>query len=427
MVAATCAALIGEESLSIDSAYLLTSKMGPPTFVENGKPEAIFSELKYAGTQVKANMFTPPFTDRFKQKLVNEVTLEGVSISRLWTHAFSDDLGFLNRYHEKRNESDLVVSKWVFSHNHAAGLRFLTLSTTVDTGISVVRTTLEEAHRFCCIRRPGGSILMVYQISSYTPDITGAQSFRTEALGWVEAENENADCRITFWGKCLQVTSFFLVVRKMAEGRALREMGEAYQLMLKMLAEEICGKRLELAEPPPAAEAPTAIEDSGKGGGVVEALLLGVAVLVGVVTVLNLRTINRTAAIALKLSMQPASAWVGNSLGWNVEMNRRSGPSVEEGGGRRGRGEGLSTPPSSALSYLHSTHIAANDAELQAVRYRLVEQRSALDALEKSMGRMWWVIGFQGLLMLLIFLMVLRRATANPESKRDERGEKNAS
>eukprot|EP00796_Vickermania_ingenoplastis_P001530 gene1530-915_t len=388
--------------------------MTAPVPMAGVNPVDFLSKQEYTIDTIKKDMFSDPKEDKMKVMVPN-VVVPGVTVSRLWDAVFADGSTFLQLYHDKRNERDLKVGSWIMAPDKGSGYRFVSLTTIVEVPSAGTPTPLNEAHRFCYVRT-GSGLKLVYHISSQTPDVPFGSSFRTEALCFITADSDTADCSIAFWGKCRGMSFQYRPIQYIAEPRAIREMTAAYKVMVEMILEEVSGTKVEIAVP--AAEAPAAAESGGGGGAPADpgfqAAILGLGVFVALLTFMSLRRIMAAARTASQLATQPASAWVGNTLAWSAHTDAVGGNGgVDRRRGANGSGPGVS-PPSSAFSYMQSAHMAANDAEMQSLRYRYVEQRSALSSLEGSVRWLWWVVVLEGALLVGMALII-----RNTEGKDD--------
>eukprot|EP00796_Vickermania_ingenoplastis_P001533 gene1533-918_t len=196
-------------------------------------PVDFLSKQEYTIDTIKKDMFSDPKEDKMKVMVPN-VVVPGVTVSRLWDAVFADGSTFLQLYHDKRNERDLKVGSWIMAPDKGSGYRCVSLTTVVDVPRSGTRTPLNEAHRFCYVRT-GSGLKLVYHISSQTPDVPFGSSFRTEALCFITADSDTADCSVAFWGKCRGMSFGYRAIRYIAEPRAIREMTAAYALVVALM------------------------------------------------------------------------------------------------------------------------------------------------------------------------------------------------
>lgn len=386
----------------------------------NGNPNSILESQQYT-PPISSDMFTPLGSMQSFPIMIPQRTLSSISITRIWEHVFADNSAFFVRFHERRKEKDLQVEPWKMSDDRSNGFRFVSLITPCDMpGIGIRPTLLEEAHRFCVVENKAeGSVLFVYHISSQTPKVTAGKTFRTEAVWKITSTSMDAEnCAVTIWGNCRKMSMGFMgPVRAMAVPRALREMTAAYKVMLEMFVGEITGTCVDSgsigaeadAEPLVAMEPEQVAkgipsEDAQTSGSFQAAVLFLASVTVFLVF-MSLNSLRATSVAVRTLIEEPVSAWVGNGRGLRAggsEMSSvlcgdGSGRSCEDRGyeqGRNGRGGGGYSVFSNGFleSYLDSVNLASNNAEVQSLRYRVVELQRDFRALEREVNKLKWVM-----------------------------------
>lgn len=386
--------------------------------LQDGNLTESFASQVYT-SPITANMFSPP--DSFGSFSVMMATkeLSGISISRLWDHVFADNSPFLVRYHDCRKETDLKVELWKMSDDRSNGSRLVSLTTPCDIpGKGVRPTLLQEAHRFCVVgNQAEGSVLLVYHISSQTPDVPFGKSFRTEAVWKVTSSSMEAEpCSLTILGSCKKMSYMFNgLVQRMAIPRAIKEMTEAYRLMVHMLIKETSGTRSSStesvtgvlpAEPLALIPEESTEESQSKEVGTsmwFQASVLALGVLVVLLVFLCLNSLRTTSMVVKMLLEEPVSAWAGSGSFLRAGCGAGGGSFCMDGNSRgdeRGydqrrsvRGSESSWASSSFVeSYLDSVNLASNNAELQSLRYRFIEQQQEVKGLQSEVRRLRWLV-----------------------------------
>ena len=143
-------------------------------------PDKVLSKQQYKDNKINQNMFSSA-TRKDKKVMLPETPLKGLSIQKLWDNVFQDNTEFLKKYHDKRNESKLEINPWEYAPDHGSGYRFVSLITLVEVPRANTPTPLHEAHRFAYVTTAENKLMLVYQISSQTPNVPAGGSFRTEA------------------------------------------------------------------------------------------------------------------------------------------------------------------------------------------------------------------------------------------------------
>jgi len=363
--------------------------------------DAVLAKQKYELETISDNMFSESKEEK-KKVMIPLTPLPRVTIDQLWTTIFADGSTFLKAYHDKRNEKDLVVGNWMMAPDRGSGYRFVSLTTIVEVPRAGTETPLNEAHRFCYVRTAEGTLRLVYHISSQTPKVPFGTSFRTEALCVVTADNESAPCSIAFWGKCRKMSFQYGPIQFIAEPRALREMTEAYKVMVELIAETMTGEKLEVTA------APQAEPERGAGGGggevdqTFQTAVLGLGIFVAIMTFFVLRSVAKTARATSRIVSLPPTMWVEGFLARNMESTA---------GSRGGRKTALEEPslPSSVYTFLDSIESAALEAGLQSLRYRYMEQHNSLQKAESSIRWLWWAVILQWVVLVGFIVLSLRR------------------
>ncbi|EPY40023.1 hypothetical protein AGDE_03905 [Angomonas deanei] len=356
--------------------------------------DKVFAAQKYKIDKIAANMFTA--VGKLKDKrMVPPTKFPGMSIQKVWDYAFADNTEFLKIYHDKRRETDLVVGTWEYAPDKGSGYRVVTLTTLVDVPRADTPTPLEEAHRFAYCTTPEGKVLLTYHISSQTPDVTAGSTFRTEALAEFTADSVDGECTITFWGNCKKMSMTFAAIQYIAVPRAIREMTAAYKMMVDMILENLCGKDAAAAAekaPAEAEETPSAgaITESGggdAGGGepeqqemALQGILLLLSLIITVVLVFSLSSLRQLSGFT-KAFISDGSTFSASLADKNLSKVLLS-----------------QLEPSALLS-------AAQDAQIQSLRTRWLDQKVTISALESTVNRMWW---YECFLTLVVILMLVK-------------------
>lgn len=362
--------------------------------------EKFLAEQRYDTDSIKQNMFSAA-TKKGMKPMIPPTLLKGVTIQKLWDAVHSNRTHFLRHYHDRRKETDLKVGEWCYAPDKGSGYRAVSLTTLVDVPKVGTPTPLNEAHRFVYVTTDDGKLMVVYQISSQTPNVPAGGTFRTEAYCEITADNAEADCSIGFWGNCRKMSMAFSVISGIAGPRAIREMTAAYKLMVDMILEDLCGG------PPVAVPDSNAEADSGAasdGGGMMlsgrangdgadagavpsstfQGVLLLLALLVALSLIRSLTLVNRTAG----------QAAVASQLAQRME-----------GGGKAGIG-GETVPQRYPVTEEQALMNAAREAQLQTLRYRWLEQRSTLGDIQSSLSTIRWMVYVQWFVVLGIGVKV---------------------
>ncbi|KPA84875.1 putative mitochondrial hypothetical protein [Leptomonas pyrrhocoris] len=338
-------------------------------------PDKVLSKQLYKDGKINQNMFSSA-SRKDKKVMLPETPLKGLTIQKLWDNVFQDNTDFLKKYHDKRNESKLEVGAWEYGPNHGSGYRFVSLVTLVEVPRANTPTPLNEAHRFAYVTTPENKVMLVYQISSQTPNVPAGGSFRTEAYMEIVANSADADCSIAIWGNCRKMSISFSAIQYIATPRAIKEMTAAYRQMVNMISEEFCGGAATSAEPEDDDSNKTVSQtvggDSGGGGegglgSVFHGALLVLAILVTLLVFSSTRTISRTSRHAMTMLNQD-------------RMLRDGAPDGGRGGLTAAAATGKWMCEEKALL------IAAREAQLQTLRYRWMEQQAEIDHLQSTVS-----------------------------------------
>ncbi|ORC87346.1 uncharacterized protein TM35_000221450 [Trypanosoma theileri] len=370
------------------------------------EPQAILGKLQYSNG-VTQNMFSP--CERLKEKkcLLGPTLLKGVTIPKLWESLFTNKSDFLKRYHDRRKETDLEVGKWEYSSDMSSGYRAVSLTITIDIPKAGTLTQLNEAHRFAYTKSASGPLQLMYQISSQTPAVPAGQSFRTEAFLAFTADSEDGDCTVCVRGGCKKLSMAFSAIQYIAVPRALREMTQAYRVMLEMIAEELAENKLSVTTGDddtsgvPQKDDSPAFNAGGDDGGsgqepsmLFQGLLLLFAAIVTLSLLWSISTLRGTARVASVMrdrlyDEQTFSTQQRSSLSGTLNMDQSTG------------GSSSRTPLTQDQALRH----AARDAQIQSLRYRWMEQRVAIGTLESTVQRLWWMSMMQ---LLFVFLLTVK-------------------
>ncbi|KAK7201978.1 hypothetical protein NESM_000265800 [Novymonas esmeraldas] len=345
--------------------------------------DKFLSKQAYKDNKLAQNMFSAA-TRKDKKVMLPQTPLKGLTIQKLWDNVFQDNTEFLKKYHDKRNESKLNVGPWDYAGDHGSGSRFVSLITIVEVPRAGTPTPLNEAHRFAYTNTPEGKLLLVYQISSQTPDVPAGGSFRTEAYLEITADSADADCSMAIWGNCRKMSISFSAIQYIATPRAIKEMTAAYRQMVNMISEDFCGGAAAPAgdgggDGGGAASDGDAGDSSGGGGdggglgSVFHGALLVLAVLVTLLVFNSTRTVSRTAGLAMKMLTHDRAVWEGAYDG-----SHRGGPVAGGTGGWMCEEKALL--------------VAAREAQLQTLRYRWMEQQAEIDHLQGTVSFLKWIV-----------------------------------
>lgn len=350
--------------------------------------DKILGKQSYKDGKIAQNMFSSA-TRKDKKVMLPQTPLKGLTIQKLWDNVFQDNTEFLKKYHDKRNESKLNVGAWDYAGDHGSGSRFVSLVTIVEVPRAGTPTPLNEAHRFVYLNTPEGKLMLVYQISSQTPDVPAGGSFRTEAYLEITADSAESDCAIAIWGNCKKMSISFSAIQYIATPRAIKEMTAGYRQMVNMISEEFCGGAAAPAgdggDDSGAAASDGDAGDGGGGGGdggglgsVFHGALLVLAVLVTLLVFNSTRTMSRTSSLALAMLNHDRLSWDG------PRDNRRGGG----GASVMGSTGGWMCEEKALLT-------AAREAQLQTLRYRWMEQQAEIDHLQRTVAFLKWMVYVQ--------------------------------
>ncbi|KAL7699823.1 VAD1-like protein [Lotmaria passim] len=339
-------------------------------------PDKVLSKQQYKDNKINQNMFSSA-TRKDKKVMLPETPLKGLSIQKLWDNVFQDNTEFLKKYHDKRNESKLEINPWEYAPDHGSGYRFVSLITLVEVPRANTPTPLHEAHRFAYVTTAENKLMLVYQISSQTPNVPAGGSFRTEAYMEITAASADADCTIAIWGNCRKMSISFSAIQYIATPRAIKEMTAAYRQMVNMISEEFCGGAATSAEPEDEDENKSSSQadggaggdgggsDNGSLGSVFHGALLVLAILVTLLVFSSTRTISRTSRHAIAMLNQDRV--------------------LRDGTADRGRG-GPAAATGEWMCEEKALLIAAREAQLQTLRYRWMEQQAEIDHLQSTVS-----------------------------------------
>ncbi|TPP43792.1 hypothetical protein CGC21_20955 [Leishmania donovani] len=199
--------------------------------------DKFLSKQVYKNNRIAQNMFSSA-TRKDKKIMLPQTLLKGLTIQKLWDNVFQDNTEFLRKYHDRRNESKLEIGPWDYAVDHGSGSRFVSLVAIVEVPRAGTPTPLNQAHRFAYINTPEGKLMLVYQISSQTPEVPAGGSFRTEAYFEITADSADSDCSIAIWGNCRKMSMSFSAIQYIATPRAIKEMTSAYRQMVNMISED---------------------------------------------------------------------------------------------------------------------------------------------------------------------------------------------
>jgi hypothetical protein len=338
--------------------------------------DKVLSKQQYKDSKINQNMFSSA-SRKDKKVMLPDTPLKGLTIQKLWANVFQDNTEFLKKYHDKRNESKLEIGPWDYAADHGSGYRFVSLITLVEVPRANTPTPLHEAHRFAYTTTPDNKLLLVYQISSQTPNVPAGGSFRTEAYIEITASSADADCSIAIWGNCKKMSISFSAIQYIATPRAIKEMTAAYRQMVNMISEEFCGGAAATAGAEDDGSSKTAAQpDSGEssggggeGGGlgsVFHGALLVLAILVTLLVFSSTRTISRTSRHAMIMLNQDRMLRDGTA-----DRSRRGGMTA-------------ATSTMDQMCEEKALLIAAREAQLQTLRYRWMEQQAEIDHLQST-------------------------------------------
>ncbi|AYU81832.1 protein of unknown function - conserved [Leishmania donovani] len=342
--------------------------------------DKFLSKQVYKNNRIAQNMFSSA-TRKDKKIMLPQTLLKGLTIQKLWDNVFQDNTEFLRKYHDRRNESKLEIGPWDYAVDHGSGSRFVSLVAIVEVPRAGTPTPLNQAHRFAYINTPEGKLMLVYQISSQTPEVPAGGSFRTEAYFEITADSADSDCSIAIWGNCRKMSMSFSAIQYIATPRAIKEMTSAYRQMVNMISEEFCGGAVAPAEngggDAEGAEANGNAGDGGVGGGdggglgsVFHGTLLVLAVLVTLLVFNSTRTMARTSHVAMTMLSQDRAMWEGSRAGGR-------GPAPASTGGWMCEEKALLT--------------AAREAQIQTMRYRWMEQQAEIEHLQRTVSLLKWM------------------------------------
>ncbi|CAJ1032715.1 VAD1 Analog of StAR-related lipid transfer domain containing protein, putative [Leishmania lindenbergi] len=337
--------------------------------------EKFLGKQVYKNNKIAQNMFSSA-TRKDKKVMLPQTLLKGLTIQKLWDNVFQDNTGFLKKYHDTRNESKLSVGQWDYAADRGSGSRFVSLVAIVEVPRAGTPTPLNQAHRFAYITTPEGKLMLVYQISSQTPEVPAGGSFRTEAYFEITADSADSDCSIAIWGNCRKMSMSFSAIQYIATPRAIKEMTMAYRQLVNMVSEEFCGGAAAPADDGGVVsegDAGDSGASSGDGGGlgsVFHGALLVLAVLVTLLVFNSTRTMARTSHLAMTMLNLDRSFWESSRVGGR-------GPTAENTSGWMCEEKALL--------------IAAREAQLQTMRYRWMEQQAEIDHLQHTVSLLKWM------------------------------------
>ncbi|KAG5495358.1 hypothetical protein GH5_03245 [Leishmania sp. Ghana 2012 LV757] len=346
--------------------------------------DKFLSKQVYKSNKIAQNMFSSA-TRKDKKVMLPQTLLKGLTIQRLWDNVFQDNTDFLKRYHDRRNESKLNVGPWDYAGDRGSGSRFVSLVAIVEVPRAGTPTPLNQAHRFAYVSTPEGKLMLVYQISSQTPEVPAGGSFRTEAYFEITADTADSDCSIAIWGNCRKMSMSFSAIQYIATPRAIKEMTSAYRQMVNMISEELCGGAaapagdggsddVGVAPDGDAGGAGSGGGDDGGFGSVFHGALLVLAVLVTLLVFNSTRTVARTSHLAMTMLSQDRMMWEGTQAGGR-------GTTAGNAGGWMCEEKALMT--------------AAREAQLQTLRYRWMEQQAEIDHLQRTLSSLKWMVYVQ--------------------------------
>lgn len=342
--------------------------------------DKFLSKQVYKSNKIAQNMFSSA-TRKDKKVMLPQTLLKGLTIQKLWDNVFQDNTAFLRKYHGSRNESKLEIGPWDYAVDHGSGSRFVSFVAIVEVPRAGTPTPLNQAQRFAYITTPEGKLMLVYQISSQTPEVPAGGSFRTEAYFEITADSADSDCSIAIWGNCRKMSMSFSAIQYIATPRAIKEMTSAYRQMVNMISEEFCGGAVAPAEngsgDAEGAESNGNAGDGGGGGGdggslgsLFHGTLLVLAVLVTLLVFNSTRTMARTSHVAMTMLSQDRAMWEGSGVG-----GRGSAPAST--GGWMCEEKALLT--------------AAREAQIQTMRYRWMEQQAEIEHLQRTVSLLKWM------------------------------------
>ncbi|KPI90104.1 hypothetical protein ABL78_0749 [Leptomonas seymouri] len=339
-------------------------------------PDKVLSKQQYKDGKINQNMFSSA-SRKDKKVMLPETPLKGLTIQKLWDNVFQDNTEFLKKYHDARHESKLEVGAWEYAPDHGSGYRYVSMITLVEVPRANTPTPLNEAHRFAYVTT-GSKLMLVYQISSQTPNVPAGGSFRTEAYMEITASSADADCSIAVWGNCRKMSISFSAIQYIATPRAIKEMTAAYRHMVNMISEEFCGGAATSAEVEDEdGSKSTSRMDGGDSGGssgdsgslssAFHGALLVLAILVTLLVFSSTRTISRTSRYAVTMLNQDRL--------------------MRDGTPDHGRDE-LTTSATTGewMCEEKALLIAARESQLQTLRYRWMEQQAEINHLQSTVS-----------------------------------------
>ncbi|GET91611.1 hypothetical protein, conserved [Leishmania tarentolae] len=342
--------------------------------------DKFLSKQVYKNNRITQNMFSNAIR-KDKKVMLPQTLLKGLTIQKLWDNVFQDNTEFLRKYHRSRNESKLEIGQWDYAVDHGSGSRFVSLVTIVEVPRADTPTPLNQAHRFAYVNTPEGKLMLVYQISSQTPEVPAGGSFRTEAYFEITADSADSDCSIAIWGNCRKMSMSFSAIQYIATPRAIKEMTAAYRKMVNMISEDFCGGAAAPAEnDSDSGQGGDSTGHSGNGGdgggdggglgSVFHGALLVLAVVVTVLVFNSTRTMARTSHVAMTMLSQDRTMWEGpRTSGRETGSSSTGGWMCEE--------KALLT--------------AAREAQMQTMRYRWMEQQAEIEHLQRTVSLLKWM------------------------------------
>lgn len=363
------------------------------------EPQAILAKQQYSNG-VSQNMFSAFEKTKDRKQLIPLTVLNGVTISKLWEAVFSNKSDFLERYHDRRKGTDLEVGKWDYSSDMGSGYRTVSLTIPIDVPKAGSCTLLNEVHRFAYTSPTAGNVVLLYQISSQTPNVTGGQSFRTETFLEITANTVDSECSISVWGSCKKMSFAFSAIQYVVIPRAIREMTAAYKTMIELMFEDLIGRSVDVVARGEEEEAdPAKPTDSIIGSfegfdhiqnTMLQGILLLLAFVVAVALLFSISTLRRTSHVTSLLTTQAFEGVRAGAGQCNFPVSQ---------GVNQAASEKATEPLLTQDNYLRR---AAVDAHIHSLRYRLMEQRVAISDIEFSIERLWWMYWFQLLCVLAL-------------------------
>lgn len=367
------------------------------------EPQVVLARQQYANG-VSQNMFSTFAKTKDRKQMIAPVLLRGVTIPKLWAAVFSNKSDFLYRFHERQKSTDIEIGKWEYMDSMGSGYRVLSLTAVIDISKIGGSAQLNEVHRFAYTMPANSGVVLLFHISSQTPNVPAGQSFRTEAIFEITADSADSDCTISVWGNCKKMNLAFAAIQSMVVPRAIREMTSAYRKMIEMISEDLIGDSMkvltsddETMDLGAAAGKALYVENHGEGGAnthatVLHGMLLLLAVTIAILLLWFMTTLRGTSQMTSMFAEQ------------FFERTRRqdAGRSFPSDTFRMGRSTNLGDAEA-VLTQDQYLRQAARDTHIQSLRYRWMEQQVAIVDLESMVGRLWWLcISLMSLVLVLI-------------------------